>query len=281
VKNGREHPIVESYQGYRHPPPLYRLARALRRASTIALVLLILFAASAVYSAALTAQSGSNLSSLSETFANNGTLVLSGVLTFNNNGFYQVQGLTLSLRVSNASGNLVGTGQLGPATIPGGQSASYPLTLYIPVSASGPGPSLLTEDQPLPISVWANATFGYIFPVGLTVSTTRSWGAPFSNLNVSVGAPTVNGSGTFVPITLTFQNHAPFSDTGTLQFSLLSSGGSRCGGGGFGIDVPSGAPYSQRTSVHLANGCSPAGGTVDASYVTPDFTVSLPPEKIP
>lgn len=272
---------VSAYQVYRRPPPLYRVARTLRRISLLVLILLIVFTASAAYSAVLTAQSASHLGAISETFASNGTLVLSGTLTLNNNGIYEVQGLALSVRISNASGVLVGAVRVGPTDLPRQSSTAYPLTVYVPVSGSGPGPSLLTEDQSLPVTVWGNATLGYLFPVGLLFSTTRSWGAPFSNLNVSIGTPSVNATGTSVPITLTFQNHAPLTDAGSLQFALLSPGGERCGAGGFAIEVPSGAPFSQTTQVLLANGCSLAGGSLQSSFVAPDYTVSLPSEPIP
>ncbi len=151
---------VSAYQVYRRPPPLYRVARTLRRISLLVLILLIVFTASAAYSAVLTAQSASHLGAISETFASNGTLVLSGTLTLNNNGIYEVQGLALSVRISNASGVLVGAVRVGPTDLPRQSSTAYPLTVYVPVSGSGPGPSLLTEDQSLPVTVWGNATLG-------------------------------------------------------------------------------------------------------------------------
>ncbi|HTS33504.1 MAG TPA: hypothetical protein VMI55_06165 [Thermoplasmata archaeon] len=269
------------YQANITPPGLYRLARALRRLSVITLIILILFTASVVYSAVLTVRSGSGVGPFSETFASNGTIVLSGSLTLNNNGFYSVQGLTLAVRVTNTTGSFVGATEFGPTTLGSSSSIVEPLTLYVPVSGAGPGPSLLTDDQSLPVAVWANATFGYLFPVSLAVSAVRSWGAPFADLSISLGTPTPNGTGANVPVTLSFENHSPVTDAGNLNFVVLSSGGVRCGASGFTLEVGPGAPFTQTTTVALAGGCSPAGGTVQASYVTPAFTVTLPPEAIP
>lgn len=263
------------------PPPLYRVARALRRLSLLVLVVLILFTVSVAYSAISTVRSGSSVGSITEAFAANGTLVLSGTLTLNNNGLYPVQSLTLSVRITNASGSPVGATELGPTRLPSASSVVEPLTLYVPVNGSGAGASLLTEDQSLPVSVWANATFGYLFPISLAISTTRSWGAPFADLSVSVGTPAVNGTGTYVPITLSFQNHSPVADVGDLNVVLLSRGGARCGADGFPLDVAPGSPFSQMTTVALSSGCSPLGGSVQSSYVTPAFTVDLPTEPIP
>lgn len=269
------------YPAYGSPPPLYRAARALRRASLLVLVVLIVFTASVAYSAVLTAKSSSHLGAFSESFAANGTLVLNGGLTLHNDGFYSVQGLTVSVRLTNTSGAFVGAARLGPTDLASQGSATYPLTLYVPVSGAGAGPSLLTQDQSLPVSVWANATFGYLFPVSLTISTTRSWGAPFADLVVSVGAPTVNASGTYLPVLVSFQNHAPIADAGLLEIALVASGGTRCGSGGFALNVPPGTPYSGSSQVMIVSGCSPAGGTVQPTFVTPGYAVALPTEPIP
>jgi hypothetical protein len=269
------------FQVHRRPPPLYRLARALRRMAVVVLVLLILFTASVVYSAAETARSSSQLSNVSASFEGNGTLLLSSTLTLSNQGIYPIEGLHLGLRVTNASGTFLGAVGFGPSTLASQATTSYALSFFVPVGATGPGPSLLTEDQTLPVRIWANATVGYLFPVALTLSDNRSWGAPFADLHFSVGAPTMQGGTVAVPVDLSFEDHAPLADAGTLQFAILSSRGLTCGSGSFPINVPSESPYNQTTTVTLASGCSPSGGEVTSEYVTPSYTVVLPPEALP
>lgn len=269
------------YQIYHRPPPLYRLARLLRRLSLLVLVLLILFTASVVYSAAETAQSSSQLSNITASFQSNGTILLSSTLTLSNNGIYPVQGLGFDIVVTNASGFFIGAEGIGPGTLGSQQTASYPLNLYVPVSTTGPGPSLLTQDQTLPVRIWANATVGYLFPVELSFADNRSWGAPFEDLHFSVGPPTAMGGGESVPVELSFENHSPVEDVGTLQFAVESPGRVTCGSGSFALDVPAGNAYNQTTLVALTSGCSPAGGQVTSAYVTPSYTIVLPPESIP
>ncbi len=266
----------------RRPPPLlYRLAEGLRTASILLLVLLILFAGSVAYSAVETARSGSRLGPLSVSFLPNGTAQLAGTLTLGNGGIYPVRGLTIAVRVSNASGIVVGTARLGPVDLGAGASEAVPLQLDVAVSGSGPGPSLLTRDQSLPVVVWANATLGYLFPVSLLDRSNRSWGAPFADLAVSVGAPTASAGTVTVAVTLSFQNDATFGETGTIPFSILAADGAACGAGQFVVNVPPGSPYSETVPVDLSSGCSPVGGTVSASYVTASYTLPLPPEPIP
>jgi hypothetical protein len=272
---------ASAYSVYRHPPGLYRLARALRRASLLVLVLIILYTASVAYSAAETAQSAGHLSGLTPSYNANGTLSLSATLTIDNGGFYEVRGLTFAVRVANASGLFVAATQAGPSNLASQVTTTIPLNLTVPVSDSAAAASLLTVDQSLDLAIWANATFGYLFPLGLAVSDTRSWGAPFSDLQYSFGTPTVAANGTTVPVTLAFNNNSPLADVGDLEFTLLASSGTSCGAGSFVLDVPSGAPYSHTTGVTVANGCSLVGGSVRGSYVTPAFTLVLPPEPIP
>ncbi|MGA8663681.1 MAG: hypothetical protein WB809_01225 [Thermoplasmata archaeon] len=269
------------FQVYTKPPPLYRLARALRRLSLLVLILLILFTASVAYSAVETARSSSQLSNVTAAFGANGTIILSSTLRLSNNGFYPVDDLTLVVRVTNTTGVFLGAASIGPTTLSSQGSTIYPLTLYVPINTTGPGPSLLTEDQTLPVRVWGNATFGYLFPIGLSFADNRAWGAPFANLEFAVGTPTLMGGTLSVPVTLSFANHAPISDSGMLDFAVRSAGGAECGSGSFTMNVPPQTPYSQTTDVALASGCSPAGGEVLSTFVTPSYTLVLPPEPIP
>ncbi len=250
-------------------------------ASVAVLLVLILFVGSAAYSAVETARSGSTVGAFAASFQPNGTIQLTGTLTLGNQGFYPVRDLTLSLRVANGSGALVGSIQFGPEDLAGGSGGSFPILFYLPVSASGPGPSLLTRDQSLPVVVWANATVGYLFPISLLAQSNRSWGAPFADLAWQVGTPRATGGTVSVPVTVSFQNHADFAEVGTIDVTVRSSGGAACGSGGFVLNDPPGAPYTNTTSIDLAAGCSPAGGSISAAYVTPSYTIPLPPEAIP
>jgi hypothetical protein len=263
------------------PPPLYRLARGLRRASLVVLILLILYVATAAYSAASLTRSSSHLGQTTTSFGSNNTVVVGGVLTLNNPGFYPVNGFTIAVRIGNASNVSLGQVSIGPFDLAGGGTSTYQVSVYVPINASGPARTLLTHTQNLEVHLWANATYAYLFPVAIAINETRSWGAPFANLNVTVGTVTVMGGVATVPVTVSFQNEASFADQGTLDFAIVSSGGATCGTGSFAIDVPPNQQYDETQPVTLATGCNPAGGEVTVQYVTPSYTVTLPPEPIP
>jgi hypothetical protein len=262
----------------RRVPPLYRLARGLRSASALVLVLLIVFTASVVYSTSQISQSPPQVSSFSVGFASNGTIILAGTLTLGNPGFYPIQGLSLEARVANESGLFLGSFGFGPATLASQSTEEYPIDLYLPVSATGPGASLLVNSQYLRVGLWGNATFGFIFPAGVSMLNNRSWGAPFSGLNIDVGSPALNGT---VPITVSFQNQASITEAGTLRAAVLSSTGIECGSVSWLLDVSQGQQFQQTQPLSLAPGCSPANGTLVTEFITPGYTLPLPPEAIP
>jgi hypothetical protein len=265
----------------RRPPPMYRIARALRRASIVVLVLLILFTLSVVYSTVQLTNSAPRVSSFSAAFAPNGTVVLAGNLTITNPGFYPIQALSVEVRVVNDTQTFLGAFGFGPITLASQGSAELPVTLYLPVSATSPGASLLVQTQYIGVSVWGNATFGYLFPALVSFHQNRSWGAPFDHLAFSVGTPTLENGTAEVPVQISFQNEASITEAGQLHVSVVASDATVCGSATWSLNVGPGAQYSQTQSVPIPVGCSPSGGHVTAEYVTPGYTVPLPPEPIP
>jgi hypothetical protein len=266
------------YSYPRRSPPLYRLARAFRWLSVLVLVVLILFTASVVYSTSQLSQSPPQVGAFSVAFGSNGTMILAGSLTLSNPGIYPIQAFSLHARVANESGLFLGSFVYGPATLASQATDEFPINLYLPVSSSGPGASLLVHTQSLGVALWANATFGFIFPAGVTMLTNRSWGAPFSNLAVSVGNASLNGS---VPVTISFQNQADLTEVGVLTTSVVSASGITCGASSWTLNVAEGQPFSETQPVALSPGCSPENGTLETVFSTPGYTVPLPPEAIP
>jgi len=266
---------------HRHPPAIYRLARALRWVSALVLVALVVFAGTVAYSAVEVARSSPQSRGLSASIATNGTIEISGSFTLSNPGLYPIQGFKLTARIANDVGVFLGQLGVGPTAIAPSSTGTFPIALYLPIATSGAVASLLTEDQYLRVNAWGNATYAYLFPLSVALSENRSWGAPFEALQASVGAPTGGGGSITVPVTVTFSNHAGFPDEGVLTYTIESSGGVDCGGGSFTIDVPPGALYDQTQDVSLNSGCSPAGGQLVSSYSTGGTPFPLPTEPIP
>ncbi|HEY1198990.1 MAG TPA: hypothetical protein VGG32_09765 [Thermoplasmata archaeon] len=266
---------------HRRPPAIYRVARALRWVSAIVLIALVIFAGTVAYSAVEVARSSVQSRSLSASFASNGTVAVAGSFTLSNPGLYPIQGVTLTARIANSAGVFLGAFGVGPNDIAPSTTGVFPIALYLPVSASGPTKSLLTEDQYLAVNAWGNATYAYLFPLSVSLSETRYWGAPFEGFHASVGTPSGGGGAITVPIVVTFSDHASSPDVGTLAFVIESSNFVDCGGGSFPLDVPAGSLYDHTDTATLSPGCSPSGGQLLATYSSAGGTTPLPPEAIP
>jgi hypothetical protein len=260
------------------PPPLLRTARALRRVSVVVLVVILLFVAFEVYSAAQVVRSKPGTGGFSAAFAPNDTIAVTGSFSIGNPGALPISSFTLGLRVLSNSSVFLGQTTAGPLTLAAGGQATFPVAIYLPVSGEGAAYSLLTENQYLHVYVWANATYGYLFPVSLAVEDNKSWGAPFSFYQVSVGPANPNGS---VPVTVSFQNNANFEEDGSIAFAIVASAGPTCGSSAFPVTVPGGQSYSETRPVAIRAGCSLAGATLDSTYESGPTTIPLPPETLP
>jgi hypothetical protein len=263
------------------PPPLYRLARWFRRFSLIALIVLILFLASVGYSAFQIVRSSPQSGGYSAEFAANDTIAVTGSLTISNPGWYPLSGFALALRVENASGDLLGDLNDGPATLAAGATTTLPITFYLPIASNSPAESLLVTDQDLAVGVWGNATDAYLFPVSVHFDQQKSWGAPFDDLQVAVGTPVLQGGSTVVPVTISFTNDASFAEVGSINLALVASNGAVCGGASYPLNVGPGEPYDQTQDIGLSNGCSIAGGSALATFTGDGATIPLPPEALP
>jgi hypothetical protein len=263
------------------PSGSYRLARALRRAATVAIVLIVVLIATEAYSAIRLASSSPHAGSLEPSFGPNDTMLLTGSFYLTNDGLYPLSGLSIAFQVFNATGALLGSGTAGPASAAPGQNASIAAVLRLPVDASSPGASLLTLDQTLSVDVVGNVTVGYLFPVSLAADLNHTWGAPFANLTVAPGTPVPAGSDVDVPVTVTFSDDASFADVGSVAYAVVPTSNVPCTNGSWAIDVPAGTAYDQTQTIVVPDSCPTTGTVLTLAYSTDGVTVSLPPEAFP
>jgi len=261
------------------PPGIYRAARALRRLSAIAFVVLILFVALVGYSAVQIIHSQPHLGTTTSTVEPNQTVDVATQFSLTNPTYFSIQHFALHFLILNASNVPLLDARAGPVSIAAGGASNLPINLYVPLTAAGE--SLLTEDQYLDWNVWGNASYAYLFTVSIGEATERAWGAPFDDLQVSVGAPALVNGQLEVPVTISFSNDATFAVDGSLNYQVVPPSGPDCSQGSFGLNVPSGTGFDETQDAAYATGCNPAGGQVDSEYVGNGFSVSLPSEPIP
>jgi hypothetical protein len=264
------------------PPPLYRVSRLLRRLSYLAAVLLVVYLATAAYSATQIRPGHQQSGGSHTSWATGGSVALTTSINLTNHGFYALNDFHLDTRVSIANGTSVAQGSSPSVTIAPGGTTTVPLTVTIPLNGSAAATALLTHDETLPATIFANASYVGLFAIHLVLTNNVSWGAPFYALNATAGTPTSGTNGTVsVPVTVSFQDHSSVADIGTLRFSVHSGAGASCGSGSLDLNVPAGGSFQQTTTVYLVSGCNPRGGTLVSSYTTMGTTLPLPAENLP
>ncbi|MCI4354321.1 MAG: hypothetical protein L3K06_03040, partial [Thermoplasmata archaeon] len=243
-------------------PTLYRIGQIVAGIGTAVLVILIIFLATAAYSAAqLRPDVGQGGGSSSITLESNGTVMIHYAINLSNPGYYPISPLSISFELRNASLGVLAVGGSGAITIPAGSTTTIPVAIWIPLSGSAA--ALATHDAVLPTHVWLNATYASIFVVHLGGNLNTSWGAPFYNFSAAPGTPTVQSNGTvLVPVMVSFENHADFSDAGTIAFTVVSASGGTCAASSFPINVAPHGQFNQALSFYASPACNPSGGRI-------------------
>jgi hypothetical protein len=263
------------------PPRLHRLARSIRLVGLVVLILVVVFVVTAAYSASRLRVERSNAAGPTAEFAGTDRIVVVSAVNLSNPGLYPIDQLTIVSRIAWPDGTLLASSESTPQSIAGMSSVTVPVRLDLNPGATGSLYALLTKDEVLPVTTWANATYAGAFPVSVAVRTNYSWGAPFAGLAATAGTP-VDANGSFQePVTVTFANDAPLADQGTFAFSLIGAQGQVCGSGTLGVDVPPGSSFGQSLRIPIATGCPLAGGSVMANYQSASWNLALPPEAIP
>ena len=262
-------------------PLIARIARGLEWGAVLFTVALLVFVATLPFSAARVGFAGSPVHGVAPVGGSTVDLTLSFPLK--DQGAYPLDGLSVHLWVRDPDGALITQGLSPPVTIPSGGVSSIHLALPFSFANVSALSFLLVNDTVLSGSLSGNATYAYFFPVQVQVENlTFPWGAPFSHLAATVGAPQVapNGSAV-VPFTLSFQDNATFPVVGTLSFRLLAPSGTPCGSSDLSLDVIPGQSDRSTTQVPVSSGCDPLGGTFTGTFSSYTLDFPLPPQRIP
>lgn len=269
------------------PPPLYRLSRLLRRLGLLIIVILVIYTLLVAASGAnwfRQAQAGADLTySKGSLSLGSGSGTYTTQVNLTNPTYFAITDLDLVAHLSLPNGELVPIQTPGPTTINGDTTGTMAIIAQLPFSTESEVSTLLTHDEVLPGEIWLNLTYATLFSMSAEVHDNLSWGAPFEDLQVSVGNPVILPNGTAqATVTATFNDHAKIADIGALDFAVESSVGQVCSHGSFDLDVPAGSSYDEGTPVDLAAGCSPTpNGSFIAAFVGDGYDIPLPTETIP
>ncbi len=259
----------------------FRISRLLQVLATLLLVAVVAYAGAAIYFAAHL--HAPQQSPTTATMAPGDTLRLATGVNLTNPGPFSLTHVTLVAHLELPGGTPWLATQSGPERIGPYATGTLPLVLSVPfASLQGTASGLLVNDTELPMQIWSNGTYASFGTWAAEVGTNYSWGAPFEGLAVAAGAPTSSGNGTvMVPLTITFQNHAPFDLAGTIAFALSEPSGAACGGTSIPVVAGSGQSFASSPTLDLPASCAGAATAYTATWTGDGLAVGLPGGELP
>lgn len=261
------------------PPALYRVARALRRVGVVALVVLVLYAAAAAFSASQVRPDPGGGATRAQLDAN-GTAEVRLALNLSNPGFFAFTDLTVGVDLQLPNGTEIGRGGTPAVTVAAGSTGVVPVTFWLPVAASQG--LLLTHDLTLPLRLALDLTYASLFTLHATAGQNYSWGAPLSRLNATWGAPTPLANGSYsLPVTVSFDDDADFAVAGVALLNVTSAGGSLCTQSALDLATGPYSAFQQTTPIYVPASCNLAGGELTVTYLGPGVVYAMPPERLP
>jgi len=227
--------------------------RALGWAINILWIILILFAATVVYSAFQIR------AWLDPPYTNalGNTLIVSLPFHFTNSGLYDISNLAFGTLIQDSNGVTMSNSTTVEPFIPKGVQAdlvhnvSFSLTDMMSQGFS----NLLFNDTQLDIDLSVRFVYARVLPLEISTNMTMPWGAPLYNL--ALGSFTVNPyNATHFRVTLpiSFENHSFFGFSGNIRLELVDNGNRLLGSGNANlVGVSPQAPYSSVLDVLVSN----------------------------
>jgi len=203
--------------------------RALGWATYILWIILIFFTVTAVYSAfQLRLAFGEP-----EVSVSGSTLTAAFPFSVANAGFYDISDLELSTQAQDNRGSIISNSSTFVQTIQRGGNVSVKHNMFIDISqmTTEDLSYLLFNDTVFDVDMTLKLNYANAVPFKISSSFPMPWGAPLSNL--TIGSISVSPYNTDFKATLSvsFENHSPFSLDGTMRLDLVNATGGLLGSG--------------------------------------------------
>jgi hypothetical protein len=243
--------------------------RALGWATKVLWILIIVFAATAVYSA-LNFRMG--FGEPQATFSD-GIIVMSFPLIINNSGYYPVSDLNLTTSLIDNKGTLISTSTTFLPLI--NHNSNLEKAHNISLSLNDLNLScFLFEDSNFTADLSITMKIARAFSLRVATDMAIPWGAPLYNF--SFGEMTLQSNTThyFGVIPLSFENHSSFLNvTGAIRFEVYNNRGELLGSGEKIVDVPSYSGYRDQIELVVDDPAKiTANGQVYVSFETSMFS---------
>ncbi len=227
--------------------------RALGWIINIAMMLVAIFLATAMYSMFNTFMARGVGFEGGQTYASNGVLVLPLRFFINNTGYYDISEVSFITYVRDYGGTLVSTSITPIELVARGNATEGIHNRFISLAdVVTTNLTYLTQDSELKMDMSIGFRYAYAFYFQMTIPNMSriSWGAPLYNLSIGEALYHFNGTHHLLDLPFSFENHSSFFNaTGIMQFKVYSSQEEYLGSGATHVSAPTGSRYKDRIKV--------------------------------
>lgn len=252
--------------------------RALGWATKILWILIIVFSATAVYSAMNIRISFGQ----PQAYLSSGSVVLSIPLFVNNSGFYDLSELNMTVDVMDSNGSLLSASSTFVALIPRNSSVDTAHNISINLDdATSLAQIYLFNDTVFNIDMSLKVKFARAVPFQVSMNTTIPWGAPFYNFSVGqISYNYLNLTHQEVIIPISFENHSPyFGVDGFMQVEIYNDINELLGSSVSDLNVLSHSSYEGQ--VEMIVDVSKITGSGEVRFYFETSTFSFGPVVMP
>jgi len=215
-----------------------QMIRALGWAIAIFWAILLLFTATAVYSALQSLPrfgQGPSVTNIGSTF------VVSVPLGIYNGGFYDITKFNITTQIQDNLGTPIAQSSTFVPLIPKGENTTIEHRISFSISqvASSSLTYLLFNDTNLNLKAILGLTYANAFPIRISANLTAPWGAPMANL--TLGDVTITGLNIThirASIPFSFENRSFLGLNGTTRIEIIDNARNIIGGTVVNFDAP-------------------------------------------
>ena len=246
--------------------------RALGWATKILWILIIVFSATAVYSAMNVRISFGQ----PQAYLSSGFVVLSIPLFVNNSGFYDLSELNMTVDVMDSNGSLLSASSTFVALIP--RSSSVDTAHNISINLDDDTSQVqfyLFNDTVFNLDMSLKVEFARAIPFQVSMNTTIPWGAPLYNFSVGQTSYNyLNLTHQEVIIPISFENHSPyFGVDGFMHVEIYNDNSEFLGSSVSGLNVPSHSSYEGQVEMIVDVSKITGSGEVHFYFETSTFSI--------
>lgn len=250
-----------------------QVVRALGWATSILWIFIILFSVTALYSV-MNLDIGFEEAQI---FPSSEGVVFSLPFHIDNNGYYDISELNITTSVTDCNGTLITLSKTFVPLVSRGSSVetAHNVSISLKDIMSIEFIPLLFSDSFFDLGTFITLNFAHAIPLQMSTNVTIPWGAPFYGFSiVKISTIPYNSTHFEVVISLSFENHAFFDITGTMQLEIYNNMDERVISGKTSLDVPSRRRYDGQVIMYLDLvdiSRLTESGNVRVNFMTPMF----------